>query len=78
MTTNITTEATSDAGVLELSETDLISVAGGAHQASGSTYGKHKEAMSGKTFAGASGSGSTFSLQEEDINTSSFEAQDDQ
>lgn len=78
MTIDMTTATTAETSVVALSETDLNSVSGGAHQASGSAYGKHKEAMSGKTFAGPGGSGSAFSLQEEDINTSSFEAQDDQ
>lgn len=77
MTTEMTIETIAATSVVALSETDLDSIAGGAHQSSGSNYGKHKEAMSGKTFAGPGGSGSAFSLQEEDINTSSFEAQDD-
>lgn len=62
---------------IELSETELDSVAGGAHQASGATYNKHQLAMSGKTFAGPEGAGSSFDIKEQDVHSSSFEMQDD-
>lgn len=65
-------------GLVELSDDDLDMVAGGAHQASGSTYDKHKLSMKGSSFAGPNGAGSTFSMQEEDIHSSSFEMQDDE
>lgn len=78
MTTEIMIETTDNTSVVALSETDLQSVSGGAHQASGSTFDRHRVAMDGETFSGPGGSGSVFSLQEEDIHSSAFEAQDDQ
>ncbi|XGW00790.1 MAG: CTB family bacteriocin (plasmid) [Leptolyngbya sp. BL-A-14] len=78
MTTEITTETTAvSTSVVALAETDLQSVAGGAHQASGSTFDRHRGIMGGETFSGPGGAGSVFSLQEEDIHSSAFEAQDD-
>lgn len=71
-------ETTDNTSVVALSETDLETIAGGAHQASGSTFDRHRVAMGGETFSGAGGAGSVFSLQKEDIHSSAFEAQDDQ
>ena len=68
---------TESAGLVELSDDDLDVVAGGAHQASGSTYDRHRLSMKGSSFAGPDGAGSTFSMQEEDVHSSSFEMQDD-
>lgn len=78
MTTEIMIEPTDNTSVVALSETDLETVAGGAHQASGSTFDRHQVAMGGETFSSAGGAGSVFSLKEEDIHSSTFEAQDDQ
>jgi hypothetical protein len=77
LTTLESTALTGESVAIELSEEQLDTVAGGAHQASGSNYNKHKLAMSGKTFAGPEGSGSSFEMKEEDIQSSSFEMQDD-
>lgn len=78
MTTEMLLETIDNTSVVALSETDLETVAGGAHQASGSTFDRHRVAMGGETFSGPGGSGSAFSLQEEDIHSSAFETQDDQ
>lgn len=72
-----TIEIAEAASLVELSDDDLDIVAGGAHQASGSTYDRHRLSMRGSSFAGPNGAGSTFSMQEEDIHSSAFEMQDD-
>lgn len=78
-TETIATIAVSEAGSLvELTDDDLDVVAGGAHQASGSTFDRHRISMKGSSFAGPNGAGSTFSMQEEDIHSSAFEMQDDE
>lgn len=75
----IATSAITEAGSLvELTDDDLDVVAGGAHQASGSTFDRHRISMKGSSFAGPNGAGSTFSMQEEDIHSSAFEMQDDE
>jgi hypothetical protein len=78
-TETIATIAVAEGGSLvELTDDDLDVVAGGAHQASGSTFDRHRLSMKGSSFAGPNGAGSTFSMQEEDIHSSSFEMQDDE
>ena len=52
MTAEMMIETTDSTSMAALSETDLQSVAGGAHQASGSTFDRHWGAMSGETFSG--------------------------
>jgi hypothetical protein len=61
----------SDMAIVELFDEDLDAVNGGATRASNADYSKHKTAMSGKTFAGPDGSGSSFDMKTEDISSSS-------
>jgi hypothetical protein len=60
-----------------LSIDDLDNVSGGAHQASGSNFDRHRTKMKGSTFAGPDGGGSSFSLETEDISSSAWESQGD-
>jgi hypothetical protein len=66
----IVTES-SDMAIVELSEEDLDLANGGATRASNTDYSRHRTAMSGKTFAGPDGAGSSFDMKTEDISSSS-------
>jgi hypothetical protein len=61
----------SDMAIVEISDEDLDIVNGGATRASNADFSRHRTAMSGKTFAGPDGAGSSFDMKTEDVSSSS-------
>jgi hypothetical protein len=61
----------------EMNTEELDATAGGAHQSSGSNFDRIRTEMSGSSFAGPNGAGSEFSFKQEQVHSSSWQAQDD-
>ncbi|MBD2329100.1 CTB family bacteriocin [Alkalinema sp. FACHB-956] len=61
----------SDSGIVELEDDELDTAGGGAMRFSNANFNRSRTAMSGTTFAGPDGAGSTFDLKTEDISSSS-------
>ena len=66
-----------ESALVEINDDDLDSVAGGAHQASGSHFHQSQTEMKGFSHAGPDGADSGFSVKTKETESSSWEAQDD-
>jgi bacteriocin-like protein len=68
---------TAESEMLEISDDELEAISGGAMHASTANFDRHRVAMSGQNFAGPDGAGSSFSMKEEDVHSSSSDFMSD-
>jgi hypothetical protein len=71
------TIVTAESEMLEISDDELEAVNGGAMRVSNANFDRHRVAMSGSSFAGPEGAGSSFSMKEEDVHSSSSDFMSD-
>ncbi len=68
---------TAESEMLEISDDELEAVNGGAMRVSNANFDRHRLSMSGSSFAGPEGAGSSFSMKEEDVHSSSSDFMSD-
>jgi hypothetical protein len=71
------TIVTAESEMLEIADNDLEDVNGGAMRASNSNFDRRRVAMSGSSFAGPEGAGSSFNFKSEDVSSSNSDFMSD-